>query len=90
MMKIKLKTVMAGPRGNHGIGCVLTVGKEIDKKSADHLLKTGQAEKVESANAKAEKVDAPKEKATEKVDTPDAPKEEAPSRKSTGKKPRGR
>lgn len=91
MKQIKLKTIMAGPRGNHGAGCVLTVGKEVDAETAKELVKTNQAEEVKAVDAKAKKVDAPKEKADEKPEAVEAPKEEEPtSRKSKGKNPRGR
>lgn len=82
-MKIKLKTVMAGPRGNHGIGCILTVGKEIDEESAKQLIETNQAEVVKEGGAVKEKAkkEEKKEEAPAKVEDPvetavEPPKEE--------------
>lgn len=91
MKKIKLKTIMAGPRGSHGIGCTLTVGEHINAETAKELVDTNQAEEVKTVNAKAKTVDAPKKETDEKPETVETPKKEEPaSRKSAGKKPRGR
>ncbi len=45
-MQIRLKTSMAGPGGCHAFGVVLTVGTEIDRRTADGLIAGGYAETV--------------------------------------------
>lgn len=45
-MQIKLKTSMAGPGGCHGLGAVLTVGPDIDERTAADLVAGGYAEPV--------------------------------------------
>jgi hypothetical protein len=45
-MKIKMKTVSAGPDGYWPIGKVLEVGKDVDKKEAKALLDGSYAEVV--------------------------------------------
>ena len=42
-MKVKLKQLMAGPKGTHQEGAVLEVGVHIDAQQAQNLIKGGYA-----------------------------------------------
>lgn len=56
-MKIKLLGRASGPHGCWAAGDEMTVGKDITKESADHLVASRQATWVEEAPVRVEEVE---------------------------------